>query len=79
MNTKDRRSAIEQIMDVEVLLISVKNASELLGVACSTARYAIKTTGQITTGIPVIKVGGRYKVPTAEMRKSLGIKLQAAQ
>jgi hypothetical protein len=79
MNTKDKRSAVEQIMDAEVLLISVENASKLLGVACSTARYAIKTTGQITTGVPVIKIGGRYKVPTAEMRKCLGIKLQATQ
>jgi len=79
MSLKNERSALEQIMDVGVLTMSIEKTCELLGVARSTAHYAIKTTGQIATGIPVVKVGGRYKVPTAGIRKCLGIKLEATQ
>ncbi|MCX7444390.1 helix-turn-helix domain-containing protein [Corynebacterium sp. P7003] len=50
--------------------ISVREAARLLGIGESSAYTAIRNN-QFPT--PVIKIGGRYVIPTAPLRQLLGV------
>ena len=60
------------------LTVSIPVAGKALGNLCENAAYTeARKTGQIG-GCPVIDVGGKRRVPTAPIRKMLGIKDQRA-
>lgn len=50
--------------------MSIRDAAPLLGVSASTAYAAVRAG---TFPVPVIHIGGRIVVPTAPLRKLLGI------
>lgn len=50
--------------------ISIRDAAPLLGISASTAYAAVRAG---TFPVPVIHIGGRIVVPTAPLRKLLGI------
>jgi len=50
--------------------ISIRDAAPLLGISTSTAYAAVKAG---TFPVPVIHIGSRISVPTAPLRKLLGI------
>ena len=50
--------------------ISIREAAKILGISASTA-YAAVNAG--TFPVPVIHIGSRISVPTAPLRKLLGI------
>jgi hypothetical protein len=52
--------------------IGVAIAGRLSGVGRSVA-YDAARTGRLMEGVPVIKVGQRYRVPTAALEQALGI------
>jgi len=58
--------------DADVMTITVEQARLLLGVGRSTAIQAIKRTGSLIPGVPVLRVGRRYIVPTSQLRAALG-------
>lgn len=74
--TKPRRPVLtpqELLNDPARLVVSVSQASECLGISRSTAHYAYRDTGFLTTGVPVLRVGRRCVVATAHLRTILGI------
>ena len=48
--------------------VSVEIGGHALGIRSSNS-YRLARTGQLTEGVPVIKVGHRYRVPTAALRR----------
>ena len=64
---------IHLLNDPTVLTVSVDVAARLLGIAKTTAHHHYTTTGNVATGVPVIRVGRRVLVPTFALRTALGI------
>jgi hypothetical protein len=56
----------------EAPTVSVEVGGHALGIRTSTS-YRLARTGQLAEGVPVIKVGQRYRVPTAALRRVLGL------
>ena len=56
----------------EIYTVSLLEAAEILGIA-RTAAYGAARRGHLTDGVPVLRVGGRYTVSTAALRRVLGI------
>lgn len=55
------------------LTVSVPEAGRALGNLCENTAYAVAAaTGEIA-GCPVIEAGGKKRVPTAPIRRKLGI------
>lgn len=52
--------------------VSLPEAARMLGVSKSTAYDTAKATGELTPGVPVIKVGSRYVISMAHLRQTLG-------
>ena len=50
--------------------MTVEAAGLALGIRTSNA-YRLARTGQLTEGVPVLKVGHSYRVPTAAVRRVL--------
>jgi hypothetical protein len=69
----DTRTDIELLNDPTVLTVTVDIAARLLGVAKTTAHHHYTRTGNVATGVPVIRVGDRVLVPTSHLRKALGL------
>lgn len=67
MKDIEARGALDQ------LTVSVETAGKLFGLGKSGA-YAAVHSGHI----PSIRMGGRYVVPTAPLRKMLGLETEAA-
>ena len=64
---------IHLLNDPTVLTVSVDVAARLLGIAKTTAHHHYTKTGNVATGVPVIRVGRRVLVPTFALRTALGI------
>lgn len=58
--------------DPSTYTVSLLTAAEILGIA-RTAAYALARRGELTEGVPILRVGGRYTVSTAHLRRVLGI------
>lgn len=71
MNT--HTDPLELLTDPRRVTVSVAQASAILGIARSTAHNAYKSTGQLSDGIPVMRVGRRYVVSVFLLRAALGI------
>jgi hypothetical protein len=52
--------------------LGIVTAGRIAGVGRSVS-YESARTGQLIPGVPVIKVGQRYRVPTAPLEAELGI------
>ena len=52
--------------------MSVEDAGLALGIRTSKA-YKLARTGELTAGVPRAQVSSSYKVPTAAMRRVLGL------
>jgi len=50
----------------------LRRAADLLGIGMTLA-YERAQEGELAPGIPVLKVGGLYVVPTAPLERALGI------
>ena len=59
--------------DPNVYTVSLTMAAGLLGIAKSTATTAVRATGELTPGVPVMRVGRRCLVSTRHLRGVLGI------
>jgi hypothetical protein len=53
--------------------VSVAQASAILGIHRSTAHAAYSKTGNLTDGVPVVRVGKRVVVSVSHLRKVLGL------
>ena len=63
----------ELLFDTSVHAVSVAQAAEILGIARSTASHAIRKTGVLVDGVPVMRVGKRQLISTTHLRDVLGI------
>jgi hypothetical protein len=64
---------IDLLLDPTRLVVSLTEASFILGIAKSTGHNAYKATGLLMEGVPVLKVGKRRVVSTMKLRAALGI------
>ena len=53
--------------------ISIPEAAAIMGVSKSTAYNAVKSTGYLMPGVPVLRIGKRQVVSTAQLRAALGV------
>lgn len=60
------------LSDPSTYTVSLLTAAEILGIA-RTSAYALARRGELTAGVPILRVGGRYTVSTAHLRRVLGI------
>lgn len=58
------------MVDLNRLTVSLPEAGKAIGIGESSSYAAVKNG---TFPVPVIKVGGRYTVPTAPLRELLGL------
>jgi len=65
--------ARDVLYDASIHAVSVAQAAEILGIARSTASHAIRKTGVLVEGVPVMRVGKRQLVSTPHLRDVLGI------
>ena len=72
-NKQGHISDIQLVQDADILTVSVDVAARLLGIAKTTAHHHYTKTGNVATGVPVIRVGRRVLVPTFALRAALGI------
>ena len=56
----------------EAPTVGLEVAGRALGIRLSKA-YELAKTGQLTPGVPVIRVGAKHRVPTASLRRTLGL------
>ena len=70
----DTERIIDRLFNPTVLFISLNEASQLLGIAKSTAHKAVKETGELCPGVPVKQVSNtrRFVVSTAHLRSIYG-------
>lgn len=69
------------LADPNRLTVSLTEAADILGISRSTAFYAANMTGQLTAGVPVIRIATgsnreRRVVSTAHLRAALGIEAE---
>ena len=63
----------DALYDTSIQAVSVAQAAEILGIARSTASHAIRKTGVLVEGVPVMRVGKRQLISTTHLRDVLGI------
>jgi hypothetical protein len=56
----------------EAPTVGLDVAGPALGVGVATA-YRLARTGALAPGVPVLRVGSQFRVPTAALRKALGL------
>ena len=66
------------LLDPRRVSVSMSQAASILGIAKSSAHKAVKQTGRLCDGVPVIHVGKRQVVSTFHLRAVLGIDLPDA-
>jgi hypothetical protein len=54
--------------------VGLKVAGAALGISLTKA-YELAQTGWLADGVPVLKVGAQYRVPTSALRRALGLSL----
>lgn len=76
--TGHTESLREILTDPNRLTVTVSEAADILGISRSTAFYAASMTGQLTAGVPVLRIATgsnreRRVVSTAHLRAALGV------
>jgi hypothetical protein len=61
------------------LTVSLPTAARVLGVGKWGAYDQAREKGELTEGVPVIKVGGRYRVVVAKLEAAMGVELLPEQ
>lgn len=56
----------------ETPTVGLEVAGPALGIGMTRA-YELAQSGQLTDGVPVLRVGAKYRVPTATLRRALGL------
>ncbi len=56
----------------QVPTVGLDVACPALGIGATTG-YELARTGQLAAGVPVIRVRGKYRIPTAALRRALGL------
>ena len=56
--------------------VDVRLAGKAFGLGATTS-YTRAASGQLVDGVPVIKVGSKYRVPTVALRRALGLDHEA--
>lgn len=64
---------IDPLDDPRRRTISIPEAATIIGVAKSTAYNVVKATGFLMPGVPVLRIGKRQVVSTAQLRAALGV------
>lgn len=52
--------------------LAIRRAGRYVGIGATTA-YNRAATGELVPGVPVIRVGAKYRVPTSALRRALGL------
>lgn len=65
---------MHNIYNKNILTLSMREACKGLGIAYSTGLKAYRETGQLTEGVPVIKIGSKLLISAEPLRLKLGIK-----
>lgn len=63
----------ELLYDTSIHAVSVAQAAQILGIARSTASHAIRKTGVLVEGVPIMRAGRRQLISTTHLRDVLGI------
>jgi len=66
------------LLDPTRASVSMTQAAAILGIARSSAHKAVRQTGRLCEGVPVLQVGKRQVVSTFHLRAALGIELPTA-
>lgn len=84
MATPNRPSEtmLDLLTDPNRLTLTVTEAADILGISRTTAFYAANTTGQLTHGVPVLRIATgsnreRRVISTAHLRAVLGIEARS--
>lgn len=72
MATHTDTTHLDILADRTIYTVGLLKAADILGIA-RTAAYGAARRGHLAEGVPVIRVGGRYTVSTAALRRVLGI------
>lgn len=65
---------MHDIYNKNIFTMSMRETCKALGIAYVTGLKNYKETGQLTEGVPVIKIGRKLLVSTEPLRQKLGIK-----
>ena len=61
------------IPDPEVApTVELRLAGRALGIGATTS-YTRAASGELIPGVPVLKIGAKYRVPTVALRRALGL------
>lgn len=63
------------LLDPRRVSVSMSQAASILGIAKSSAHKAVRETGQLCDGLPVLRIGKRQVVSTFHLRALLGVVL----
>ena len=66
---------MHEIYNKNRVAMSMREACKTLGVAYTTGLKHYQLTGELTEGVPVIKIGRKLLVSTEPLRQKLGIQL----
>ena len=55
-------------------MMTLEEAAALVGIG-KNSRYKAAQTGELCPGVPIVKVGGVYRVPVAPLEAVLGVQL----
>lgn len=72
-NAKANPAAL--LLDPRRVSVSMSQAASILGIAKSSAHKAVRETGQLCDGLPVLRIGKRQVVSTFHLRALLGVVL----
>jgi hypothetical protein len=57
----------------EAPTVDLKLGAAALGIRSETTAYRLAETGSLCDGVPVLRIRGRWRVPTAPLRRALGL------
>lgn len=55
------------------LTLDLRTAAAAMGMSLRTAYRVAVPDGELCAGVPILRVGGRYRVPTEPLRRTLGM------
>jgi hypothetical protein len=74
--TVTKRPALPTVSEAPTVDLMV--AAGALGVSKHTAYEVLAPAGRLCPDVPILRVGGRWRVPTAPLRRALGLDVEQA-
>ena len=71
--------AVLTVMETKSATTSVPHAAELIGISKSKAYGLCRESTELAAGVPIIRVGSQYKIPTAALERLLGIDIATGE